>query len=329
MSSYALSTKFWGVRGSLPSAPPPQEWSQHIEGLLREFFSLGFRDITQISKFIDQLGTSRVGGYGSATTCVEVTTPKAQILIDGGSGIKNLSDKMMSGTYGRAKGPYHIFMTHFHWDHILGLPFFAPHFMNGVQIHYYAVQPELEQAIKLAFSKPYFPVPFSSLPSKIHFHTLKPRETIKIEDMEITPYKLDHPDPCWGYKISANGKCYSHCVDTEGTRVTAEELGEDLPLYQNVDLLYFDAQYSFNDLAEKGNWGHSASQVGLEIAFREKIPQLLFTHHDPNASIQQLQEMKQQTREYYEWRVNSAKSNGEPIININWDFAHEGLEIIL
>lgn len=323
----SLTMKYWGVRGSLPSSPSPADWNNHIEGLLRGFFNAGMRDVSQVSKYIDSLGTSHLGGYGAATTSVEVKSAKSRIIIDGGSGIRSLSEQIMSGKAGTSKGPFHIFMTHFHWDHVIGLPFFTPHFVPGVQIHYYAVQPELEKLIRRVFEKPYFPVPFESLASKIHFHVLEPRKTLEIDDMKITPYKLDHPDPCWGYRVECNNKVYAHCVDTEGTRVSREELGEDLPLYQGVDLMYFDAQYTFPELAEKANWGHSAAQVGLDIAFREGIKQVLFAHHDPGATIQQVQELKRQTLEYYDWRLNTAKENDELLSAVQWDFAYEGLTV--
>lgn len=327
MSAHSLMVKYWGVRGSLPASMQPGEWGLHFEGILRGFFNAGYRDTTHIAKYFDHLEVPLVGGYGSATTCVEVSTAKGQLIIDGGSGIRILSDRLMSGTYGRGRGPFHIYMTHFHWDHVIGLPFFTPHFLPGVQIHYYAVQPELEKLIRGIFQKPYFPVPFENLASKIHFHVMEPRKTVQIDDMSVTPYQLDHPDPCWGLKVEAGGKSYAHCVDTEGVRVSREELGPDLPLYQNIDLMYFDAQYTFPDLAEKANWGHSAAQIGLDIAFREKIPQVLFAHHDPGASIQTIQEIKRQTQEYYNWRLQSAKDGGEDVAPLKWDFAHEGMEI--
>jgi phosphoribosyl 1,2-cyclic phosphodiesterase len=320
----SLTLKYWGVRGSLPASPSPADWTQHIEGILRGFFNAGHRDSNQIAKYIDSLGTSQLGGYGAATTSVEVSSPKARIIIDGGSGIRALSEQLMSGKAGTSKGPFHIFMTHFHWDHVIGLPFFSPHFMSGVQIHYYAVQPDLERHIRRVFEKPYFPVPFEALAAKIHFHVLEPRKPIKIEDMTITPYQLDHPDPCWGYRIESGGKAYAHCVDTEGTRMSREELGEDLPMYQNLDLMYYDAQYTFPELAEKSNWGHSASQVGLDVAFRESIKRVLFAHHDPGASIQNLQDLKRQTLEYYDWRLITAKDNNEDLVPVQWDFAYEG-----
>ncbi|MFP5519600.1 MAG: MBL fold metallo-hydrolase [Bdellovibrionia bacterium] len=325
----SLNIKFWGVRGSLPSAPPPSEWVLLVEGLIRNFFVSGHKDISQITKYMNSLSVPEVGSYGLATTCVEVNSPRSRLIIDGGSGIRNLSEKIMSGLSGRGKGPFHIYMTHFHWDHIIGLPFFTPHFVPGMEIHYYAVEPELENLIRGIFKKPYFPVPFEALQSKIFFHVLEPRKPHKVDDMIITPYKLDHPDPCWGLKVESGGKTYAHCVDTEGTRVSREDLGPDLPLYQGVDLMYFDAQYTFPELAEKANWGHSASQVGLDIAFREGIKQVLFSHHDPGANTSQIQDLKRQTKEYYDWRVSEAKGNNDAISEVTWDFAWEGCEIKL
>lgn len=307
----------------------PGEWSQHFENLMRSFFSSGHREAAQIPAYFRNMETPLVGGYGASTTCVEVQSAQGQVIIDGGSGIRQLSERLMTGTHGRPRGPFHIYMTHFHWDHVIGLPFFTPHFLPGTQIHYYGVHEDLEALIRGIFRKPYFPVPFESLPSKIHFHVLEPRKPFTIGDMTLTPYKLDHPDPCWGVKIEAGGKAYAHCVDTEATRVSREDMGEDLPLYQGVNLMYFDAQYTFPELADKANWGHSAAQIGLDIAFREGIQKVLFAHHDPGASIQTVQDIKRQTQEYYSWRLKNARQNSEPALDIEWDFAHEGMEIQL
>jgi phosphoribosyl 1,2-cyclic phosphodiesterase len=323
----SLTVKFWGVRGSLPSSLSPQGWASHIEQVVRDFASGSNKNSSDVTKFMSSQDVTNLGGYGTGTTCVEIKSLKTQLIIDGGTSIRSLSEKIMSGTYVPVKGPFHIYMTHFHWDHVMGLPFFTPHFISGTQIHYYGVQKDIEALIRGIFRKPYFPVPFEQLAAKIHFHILEPRKPLQINDMTITPFLLDHPDPCWGVKVESQGKSYSHCVDTEGTRVSRDELGDDLKLYQNTDVMYFDAQYTFPELAEKANWGHSAAQIGLDLAFREGIKKVLFAHHDPGATIQQVLDIKRQTNEYYQWRIDHAKECNEKIPEIDWDFAYEGLEI--
>ncbi|MFN8845233.1 MAG: MBL fold metallo-hydrolase [Bdellovibrionales bacterium] len=325
----SMTVKFWGVRGSIPSSSDPEGWYHHIESVMRNFFALGYRDVSQITKFLSSQQIPLIGGYGTATTCVEINSGHSQLIIDGGSGIRSLSEKIMSGAYGRGRGPYHIFMTHFHWDHVIGLPFFTPHFLPGTVIHYYAVQPELEKLIRGVFMRPYFPVAFEALQAKVHFHVLQPRTAIEVEGFKITPYKLDHPDPCWGYKVQMGSKTYSHCVDTEATRVSREEIGEDLPLYQGANLCYFDAQYTFPELAEKANWGHSAAQIGLDIAFREKIERIIFAHHDPGATSNTLQDLKKQTEDYYNYRLQKAQEKQEDLPRVQWEFAYESMEVKL
>ena len=325
----SVRLKFWGVRGSIPSAPLPHQWTRDFEELMRGFFRAGFHRSEQISDYLKTLPVPVVGGYGTSTTCVEFKAGSQSILLDGGSGIRQFSDTEMTGPAAHGKAEYHIFMTHFHWDHLIGLPFFAPHFIKGNIINYYAVQPELEEMIRGKFRKPYFPVPFDALSADIRFHQLEPRKALKVGEISLTPYRLDHPDPCWGYRVEAGSKAYSHCVDTEGTRSTAEELGPDLPLYRDADLMYFDAQYTLPELADKANWGHSASQIGLDIAFRENIKRVLFAHHDPGATTSQIQQLERQTQAYCDWRKKVAADHGLRLPSVDWAFAYEGLEIEL
>jgi len=326
----ALRVKYWGVRGSLPAAPPPDRNYLEVQHVLRRFFQSGFSLPSQIEEFMALNTIPSLGGYGTATTCVEVQSAKgAQIIIDGGSGIRNLSELMMKGSAGKGKSTSHIFLTHFHWDHLIGLPFFTPNFIKGNRINFYAVQPELESMIRGLFKRPYFPVAFEALAANIHFYNLAPRQPIQIEDMTITPYQLDHPDPCWGFKVKSGNKVYSHCVDTEGVRTSREAMGPDVYLYQGVDLCYFDAQYTLPELVEKANWGHSAAQIGVDIALRENIPHLLFAHHDPGADTARIHELRAQTEDYCRWRRQQAESNHQTLPELKWDFAHEGLEINL
>jgi len=321
-----MKVKFWGVRGSLPASPTPAQWVVDIESLFHGFFKAGHHRPDEIRGYLSSLPITSVGGFGTATTCAEVYTEKARIIIDGGSGIRNLGEALLRR--GELRKPFHIFLTHFHWDHLIGLPFFVPHFIPGAHIHYYAVQPELESILRGKFKRPNFPVPFEGLRADIKFHIMEPRQPILIDGMKVTPYQLDHPDPCWGFKVEAEGKVYSHCVDTEGTRQSRESLGLDLPLYQGVDLMYYDAQYTLPDLAEKANWGHSAAQIGLDIAFRESIKYVLFAHHDPGADTRQIENLMVQALEYYNYKIENGEE-GKIIKPLKWEFAYEGMEIDL
>lgn len=319
----AFYVKFWGVRGSLPFSPSPQNWVSDIRKIMYGFFAAGFKTAKDIDHFLMNQKVTRIGGYGTGTTSVEVNVGETQIIIDGGSGIKRLGDSMMNNGHGREKKPIHIFLTHFHWDHLIGLPFFVPIFLPGQEIHFYAVQDDLEPIIRSLFRKPVFPVPYEALGARLIFHRLEPRVPIEIGEASLTPYLLDHPDPCWGFKITGENKAYAHCVDTEGTRTSRESLGPDLPLYQGIDLMFYDAQYTLPELAEKINWGHSAAQIGLDIGFREGIKKILFSHHDPGASTDQIVALEEQTREYYQWMMDNAKRTKKQLPHIEWGFAYE------
>lgn len=323
-----LQVKVWGARGSLPSPPTPVATESRIRELFQLFFDKGFQKKHEIEPFFAQLPRHMFGGYGGNTPCIEVLAGTQRIIIDGGSGIRPLGYELLSGPCGKGTGEVHILFTHFHWDHLIGLPFFTPIFIPGNSIHVYAVQPELPEVFKTMFRKPYFPVPLESLGSKIIYHALEPRKTFELGGIKVTPYQLDHPDPCWGYRFEKDGKVFSHCVDTECTRTTREELGPDLGLYQNVDLMIFDAQYTLMETIEKVNWGHAAASLGLDIAMREGIKRVLFMHHDPASSNEKIAAAEAQARRYYDSQVKQAqRSGGAPLHAVEWQFAYEGQTI--
>ncbi len=318
-----MQYKLWGVRGSLPKPETPQQLQARIKNILTDFAEkkLGLSDV---EKFLEKQSAPGVGGYGGHTSCFEAIEKDESVVIDGGSGIKELGVQLLKGPCGQGKGVVHIFMTHFHWDHLIGLPFFIPIFIPGNEIHFYAVQDDLELTIRSLFKKPYFPVNFEWLGAKVHFHKLEPRKALKLKHLSLTPYQLDHPDPCWGYRISNGQKSIAHCVDTECTRVTPQELGEDIGLYKNADLMVFDAQYTLIELVDKINWGHAVSGLGLDIAMREGIKKVLFVHHDPYASNEKIEQAATQTRTYYEQRLSESKKMSEGLAKVEWQFAIEG-----
>ena len=322
-----MKVKIWGSRGSLPSPLTPVGVEDRIRRLMRSFVTAGHTHINDIEKFLSQQPRHSFGGYGGNTSCLEVSSDNQMIVIDGGSGLRLLGYELMNGPCAKGQGEVHIFFTHFHWDHLIGLPFFTPIFIPGNKIHVYSPQPELADVFKTLFRKPFFPVSLESLGAVIQHHYLEPRKPFKIGDMTITPYQLDHPDPCWGYKIQSGGKTYSHCVDTECTRVSREQLGLDLPLYQGVDLMIFDAQYTLMETLEKVNWGHAAATFGLDIAMREGVKQVLFMHHDPASSDEKIAAAEAQARRYYDGQMKVSRRNHLDAHEVQWGYIHDGMII--
>ena len=123
-----MKIKFWGVRGSIPSNLPTEKWAAHFEALMFEFFQDGHRSAEEIAGFMKKKTLPQIGGFGTATTCVQVSDSEQFLIIDGGSGIKNLSDDLAAQGKLKTQNEYHILLSHFHFDHTLGLPFFTPHF---------------------------------------------------------------------------------------------------------------------------------------------------------------------------------------------------------
>ena len=321
-----MKMTLWGARGSLPTPHSPVAVAERVRQGIEGFLAAGLNRPDQIAAYLASLPAHKLGGFGGNTPCVALQSAsgQSQVMIDGGSGLRLVGYDLMKGPCGKGQGEAHIFFTHFHWDHLIGLPFFTPIFIPGNRIHVYAVQPELETVLRTVFRKPYFPLNFEQLGAKIEFHTLEPRKALRLGEFSLTPYQLDHPDPCWGYRVEADGKVYSHCVDTEGTRTTREELGADLPLYQGVDFMLYDAQYTLMEAIEKVNWGHAPATIGLDIAMREGIRKVLFMHHDPASSDEKIAAAEHQARRYYEAQLRTARRNGDEIHEVDWRFAREG-----
>jgi phosphoribosyl 1,2-cyclic phosphodiesterase len=301
----------------LPSSPEPQEWRKHFEELMIQFFDGGFQNKTDISRFLDAQPRGFIGGFGTATSCVEVTAgPQQALIIDGGSGLRNLSDSLAHSREADAVNEYHFLMTHFHFDHILGLPFFSPHFAKGKKIHYYMVQSEGEKVIRDMFKKPIFPVGFEHLEANVIFHQIEPYKINNINGFDVTAYRMDHPDPCYGFRIEQGGRAYAHAVDNEAIRTTKAQLGADAGLFEKANLLFFDAQYDESDMTTKKGWGHGTCDRGFEIARHFGVQQILFAHHDPAFSIEDIGLQKKKAEISFKKNFSDMK--------LRWDFAIEG-----
>jgi phosphoribosyl 1,2-cyclic phosphodiesterase len=300
-----------------------------IERRIREILEKYISSQLSVNEFLSKFQRQNFGGYGGHTACVDIRSSKQNLIVDAGSGIRPLGEELMNGPCAKGQGVVDILFTHFHWDHLVGLPFFTPIFIPGNKIRVHAVQTNVEEVFRHVFQKPYFPVPYERLAADIEFHHLQPRQTVNFGDIKVTPYQLDHPDPCWCYKFEQGTANFAYCVDTEGVRASPEAMAEDLPLYQDIDLMVFDAQYTFAESIDKIDWGHSSGPIGIDIALREKVKRVIFIHHDPSASDQKIFEAELQTREYFEACVRDSKRKNIQLPDLQWEFGYDGMEIEL
>lgn len=322
-----MKVKVWGSRGSITSPLTPRDVEERITTLFNDFFDAGHGKKSEIQTFLSSLPQHRLGGYGGDTLCIEVKSGEKNLIIDAGSGIRRLGYQLLGQPMPAGGREIHMLFTHFHWDHTCGLGFFLPFYIPGNTIHLYSVEDGLEAMVHSYFKKPYFPVEPSFLGSKIHYHQLAPRSPVDINGFTVTPYQLDHPDPCWGYKIEKDGKVYSHCSDSEAKRVTRADLGADLPLYQGVDLALMDAQFTLIEWVEKADWGHASASVFLELVMREGVKRVYFLHHDPTASDAKVRSAEEYARNYYYKQLEQGRQVGLELHHVDWGYAFDGMEI--
>lgn len=268
-----MKFKFWGVRGSIPTP-----------------------------------GANTVK-YGGNTTCIAVRTfANDLIILDAGTGIHTLAQSLIAEMPLAA----HILISHTHWDHIQGLPFFVPMFVAGNRIDIYGgLDPVTNQGIDRALSVQlqysYFPIIKTQLKADIGFHTIKPGVAIRIGSATVTPIVLNHPVLNFGYRIDdSDGDSLFFTGDYEpsqnpylpgesdydSTRQFIDEKQAEVVLAMaGVDVLIVDSSYTEAEYQRKKGWGHGTFGAALDLARQAGARQLFFTHHEPTRTDDQLDQI--------------------------------------
>src|SRR6516164_8415210 len=230
-----------------------------------------------IDAFIDsRLPFSVRGTFGGNTSCVEIITGSDEYVIcDLGTGVREFGNRVLREHGPGRKHCFNIFLSHPHWDHIMGFPFFAPSYIPGNRIHIYGCHDVLSEALHTQHSAPWFPVDFRELGSTIEFVTLEPGRTYEIAGLSVTSIRQFHTGQSYGYRFSRGGKSIVYSTDCEHKYSSLDESYPFVAFYRNADVLIFDAMYSLADtISVKEDWGHSSNVVAVELAQAAQVGRL-------------------------------------------------------
>ena len=238
--------RFWGTRGSLPVALTAPAIRDKVIRALREASGRTFSSDDELGTYVDGLGLPIAGTYGGHTSCVEIETGGTEyVLCDLGTGVRPFGQKMMARHGPTAPQTYHVFMSHVHWDHIMGFPFFHPAYIPGNRIRIYGGHQVLEEAFRRQQAAPSFPVDFSVLAADIEFIRLTPGKRYDIAGMQVTIMLQQHAGDSYGYRFASGDRTVIYTTDSEHKLADAAETASYVDFFRSADLVIFDAMYSF------------------------------------------------------------------------------------
>ena len=272
-----MRIRFWGVRGSLPSPLLPWQLKSKISAIMERLTPADLESPENRERFLTNLPPWLFGTVGGNTSCVTVQLKGCRELIvfDAGSGMRELGNDPEMSKY----PVYHLFLSHFHWDHIMGLPFFNPAYEPAVRVEFYSPVPALERILESQMVPPFFPVRMESMTSRKRTHVLS--GPLKINGVSISYIKLNHPGGSYSYRIDDGEHVFIYASDTGLSPDDFIRNEENTGYYSGADLLVIDCQYTLGEAIVKYNWGHSAFSLAVDFAANWKIKHMVLFHHDP------------------------------------------------
>jgi phosphoribosyl 1,2-cyclic phosphodiesterase len=307
-----MQIKLWGVRGSIAAPMTNTEYRQKLKSVLEKAVKSGLGSVEEISGFVEGLQDNLKNIYGGNTTCASVKTGGGElIIIDCGTGLRNLGNELMRGPCGRGKGKVHILLTHNHWDHIQGLPFFKPLYVPGNEIHFYSPYKGQEEILKKQMMAPNFPAPFEKTGSTkfCHYMDSSTAGPHAVDDVSVDIHPLTHPNGSFAYRFKEKGKTFIFATDAEFTGETLERTGNHTDFFLNADLLVLDSQYTLEESFMKIDWGHTSNTMAVNCGLRWKVKTLVLTHHEPDYLDERL-------HENYETAIQHSHASGNSDMKI-------------
>lgn len=258
----AFCIEFWGVRGSI-ACPSPH----HV-------------------------------AFGGNTSCLEVNAGDRLIILDAGTGIRNLGDSLLGRDVRRAD----ILLTHVHWDHINGFPFFAPAYQANrtfdIKAGHLSKLGGVREVLAGQMAQPTFPVPIDTMQSHLTFADFDAGDSFNLGEVRVRTASLNHPNGATGYRLEYAGKSFCYVTDTE--HIIGKPDQNILGLVEGADLVVYDATYTDDEFARKIGWGHSTWQEAIRLCKHAKAKQLAIFHHDPSHEDPFMLEIEKQARQTWE-----------------------------
>jgi len=315
--------RFWGTRGSLPVSLIATAVRRKLATALRGASGRTFADERELEQYVDSLGFAVSGTYGGHSACVEIETGGPDyVLCDLGSGVRAFGQAALARHGPASPQTYHIFVSHLHWDHIMGLPFFTPAYIPGNRVRFYGGHAGLEAALRRQQEPPSFPVDFSYLRADIEFVYLDPDKTHDVAGLSVRLKRQRHTGDSYGYRFEGNGRTVVYSTDSEHKLADPVETAGFVAFFRRADVVIFDAMYSLAEAATvKADWGHSSNVVGVELCQMAEARHLCLFHHEPANDDEAISRVLAETR-----RLEEITRTGEPL---HVSAAYDGMEIEL
>jgi phosphoribosyl 1,2-cyclic phosphodiesterase len=314
-----MRIRFWGVRGSLPAPQEPGQIKSKISAIIERLSPEDLESQQSRERFLANLPPWLFGTVGGNSPCVELRSQNSGnevVIFDAGTGIRELG---MALAREKIKDLCcHVFFSHFHWDHLQGLPFFGPAYDPSVNIIFHSPMANMETTLHGQMSSPYFPVHMESMGSRKSFDILS--GGMVLGDLKVSYKKMNHPGDSYSYRIDDGKHVFIYATDTELSANDFLKNEENSSFFENADLIVIDSQYTLGEAIEKYNWGHSAFSLAVDFVANWSIRHMVLFHHDPTYDDRKLYNILQSARWY---------SDRMGIKGVKITLAREGLEIVL